>query len=65
MPEITNPVITVITNYGNAGPQEMEELITRPLESSLAGIQGIEEISSTSSEGVSRTESSSFGERTR
>ena len=54
MPEITNPVITVITNYGNAGPQEMEELITRPLESSLAGIQGIEEISSTSSEGVSR-----------
>jgi HAE1 family hydrophobic/amphiphilic exporter-1 len=54
MPEITNPVATVITNYGNAGPQEMEELITRPLESSLAGIQGIEEISSTSSEGVSR-----------
>jgi len=54
MPEITNPVVTVITNYGNAGPQEMEELITRPLESSLAGIQGIEEISSTSSEGASR-----------
>lgn len=54
MPEITNPVITVITNYGNAGPQEMEELISRPLESSLAGIQGIEEITSTSSEGVSR-----------
>lgn len=54
MPEITNPVITVITRYGNAGPQEMEELITRPLESSLAGVQGIEEISSTSSEGNSR-----------
>lgn len=54
MPEITNPVVTVITDYGNAGPQEMEELITRPLESSLAGIQGIEEISSTSSEGTSR-----------
>lgn len=54
MPEITNPVVTVITNYGNAGPQEMEEIITRPLESSLAGVQGIEELSSTSSEGVSR-----------
>lgn len=54
MPEITNPIITVITNYGNAGPQEIEELISRPLESSLAGVQGIEEISSTSSEGTSR-----------
>ncbi|NLE01627.1 MAG: efflux RND transporter permease subunit, partial [Fibrobacter sp.] len=54
MPEITNPTITVITYYGNAGPQEMEELITRPLEASLAGIQGIEELSSTSAEGVSR-----------
>lgn len=54
MPEITNPVITVITNYGNAGPQEVEDLITRPLESALAGVQGIEEISSTSSEGNSR-----------
>ena len=53
MPEITYPRITVITNYGNAGPQEVEELISRPIESSLAGVQGIEEITSTSSEGRS------------
>ncbi len=53
MPEVTLPTISVITNYGNAGPQEVEELVTRPIEGSLAGIQGIEEIVSTSSEGRS------------
>ncbi len=54
MPEITFPSITVVTEYGNVGPQEMEESITRPLEEALAAIQGVEEITSTSSEGQSR-----------
>ncbi len=54
MPEITYPTITVITNYENAGPQEVEELITRPIESALAAVQGIDELTSTSSEGSSR-----------
>ena len=39
MPEVTFPSITVITNYENAGPQEVEELITRPIEAALAGIR--------------------------
>ncbi|MBN1600892.1 MAG: efflux RND transporter permease subunit [Chitinispirillaceae bacterium] len=54
MPEITYPTITVITSYENAGPQEVEELITRQIESALAAVQGIEELTSTSSEGTSR-----------
>ncbi|MDG5816672.1 efflux RND transporter permease subunit [Chitinispirillales bacterium ANBcel5] len=53
MPEVEMPTISVTTRYGNAGPQEIEELVTRPIESALAGIQGIEEIVSTSSEGSS------------
>jgi HAE1 family hydrophobic/amphiphilic exporter-1 len=53
MPEITYPAISVITSYGNVGPQEMEELITRPIEEALAAVQGVEEISSSSSEGRS------------
>ncbi len=53
MPEITYPTISVITTYGNVGPQEMEELVTRPLEESLAAVQGVEEITSTSTEGRS------------
>lgn len=46
MPEIEYPRLTVGTSYGNAGPQEVEELITKPIESALAGVQGIEEITS-------------------
>ncbi len=54
MPEITYPTISVSTDYGNVGPQEMEELITRPIEEALAAVQGVEEITSTSTEGRSQ-----------
>ncbi len=54
MPDVEYPTITVSASYGNVGPQEIEDLITRPLEDSLAAVQGVEEISSTSSEGSSR-----------
>ena len=53
MPEVTYPVISVIGSYGNVGPQEMEELVTRPIEEALAAVQNVEEITSTSSEGRS------------
>jgi HAE1 family hydrophobic/amphiphilic exporter-1 len=53
MPEITFPTISVVTSYGNVGPQEMEELVTRPIEEALAAVQGVEEITSTSAEGRS------------
>jgi HAE1 family hydrophobic/amphiphilic exporter-1 len=53
MPEVTYPVISVIASYGNVGPQEMEELVTRPIEEALAAVQGVEEITSSSSEGRS------------
>ncbi|MCX5752819.1 MAG: efflux RND transporter permease subunit [Candidatus Krumholzibacteria bacterium] len=54
MPEITYPTISVVTSYGNVGPQEMEESITRPIEEALAAVQGVEEITSSSSEGSSQ-----------
>lgn len=53
LPEITFPSVTVSTSYQNVGPQEMEDLITRPIEETLAAIAGVEEISSSSSEGRS------------
>ncbi|MBN1998274.1 efflux RND transporter permease subunit [candidate division KSB1 bacterium] len=53
MPEVTYPTISVVTQYGNVGPQEMEELITRPIEEALAAVQGVEEITSSSTEGQS------------
>ena len=54
MPEITYPTISVITSYGNVGPQEMEESVSRPIEEALAAVQGVEEITSVSTEGTSQ-----------
>ena len=54
MPEMTYPVISISTEYENASPLEVEELITKPLEQAVAAITGVEEIYSTSQEGMSR-----------
>lgn len=53
MPEVTLPTISVSVNYENASPQEMEELVARPIEQALSGAPGVDEISSVSVEGVS------------
>ncbi|MBN1501436.1 MAG: efflux RND transporter permease subunit [Spirochaetes bacterium] len=52
-PEIDYPVVVVITDYTGAGPKEVESSITRMIEESFAGINNVEEISSTSKEGSS------------
>ncbi|MDY6943498.1 MAG: efflux RND transporter permease subunit [Pseudomonadota bacterium] len=53
MPDLSLPTLTVITTYENASPEEMEELITEPLEAVLASITGVETLQSTSREGQS------------
>lgn len=53
MPEISFPTISVSTSYENVGPEEMEEMVTRPIEEAIAAVQGVEEITSTSTEGNS------------
>ncbi len=52
-PEINVPVAIVSTNYSGAGPQEIENLVTRPLEGALATVSGLEGIQSSSAEGSS------------
>ncbi len=54
MPSIDFPSISVVTSYGDVGPEEMESLITRPLEQAVATIEGVNELESTSAEGTSR-----------
>ena len=51
MPDVTFPSITVRVGYGGVGPQEIEQLIVRPLEQSLAAVPGLEQINSTAAEG--------------
>jgi len=52
-PDITYPTISVITTYTGAGPEEVEEKITKPVESQLSIVQNLDKITSVSKEGVS------------
>lgn len=52
-PSVDPPIITVSTNYSGANADVIESQITEPLEKSINGVQGIRNISSTSSVGVS------------
>lgn len=54
MPDITRPVLTIITTYENAGSEEVEEIITRPIERAVGAVSGVEEVTSSSMEGSSR-----------
>ena len=52
-PEIDFPAVSLNTEYTDASPEEVEELITRPLERSVSAVTGIKDITSSSSEEVS------------
>lgn len=52
-PEIKLPIITVVTALPGSGPQDVEQLITDPLEQSIKSLKNIDTYNSTSQEGVS------------
>jgi HAE1 family hydrophobic/amphiphilic exporter-1 len=52
-PDITYPVVVAQTSYPGASPGVMEREVSRPIEEALNTVQGIQEITSTSSEGSS------------
>lgn len=54
MPDITYPTLSIITYYENASPEEIEEIITRPIEEAMSAVPGVEEITSVSAEGTSQ-----------
>ena len=53
MPKMDLPIMAVMANYDGAGPEEVEERVTKPLEASMAGISGMNSITSMSSAGSS------------
>ncbi|MEL7568095.1 MAG: efflux RND transporter permease subunit [Dehalobacterium sp.] len=54
-PEANIPFITVIAQYPGAGPEEMEDQITKELEEGLSSISGLKETRSWIYEGMSLT----------
>lgn len=53
LPEMDIPMITISTPYDGAGPEEIEEKVTRPLERALSTVHDLRHIFSTSREGRS------------
>jgi len=54
LPPIEYPQLSVGTDYPNVGPEEIEKIITKPIENAIAGIPGVERVRSSSEEGQSR-----------
>jgi len=52
-PEIEIPVAVIVTSYSGAGPQEVENLITKRIEGAIATVGNIDTVNSISSEGSS------------
>ena len=56
LPSVDVPRVSITTQYSGVAPQEMETLITRPIEQAMSTIEGVEQIEATSSEGLSRVQ---------
>ena len=52
-PDPTPPLVEVIAQNTGASPEEMERLVSRPLEIALNGMPGLEALRSTSIAGLS------------
>ncbi len=52
-PDVSFGMITVTTVYPGAGPEEVNNLVTRRIEDAVSGVNGLRELTSTSLEGVS------------
>ncbi|MEE2776700.1 MAG: efflux RND transporter permease subunit [Acidobacteriota bacterium] len=54
MPEVDMPRVSISTTYEGVAPEEMESLITRPIEQAMSTIEGVDQLDATSSEGISQ-----------
>lgn len=53
MPEMELSMALVYTSYPNVGSEEVENLVTKPIESAVSSVSGVSSVTSQSSEGTS------------
>lgn len=53
MPDVSIPIVAVVTIYPGASPADVLNDVTKPLEDSLSGVAGIKNVNSTSAESMS------------
>ncbi len=63
-PPVSYPQVTVMTAYSNAAPEEVQNLITKPIEESISTVANLKRIQSVSREGLSLV-TAEFGWKTK
>ncbi len=53
-PNLNIPVVNIITHYPGASPEDMERLVSRPIENEIRTIPGVKRVASTSVQGISQ-----------
>lgn len=53
IPDISFPVLTVVTRYSGVAPEDIENTVTKPIEDVVSTVSGVKNVTSTSSEGAS------------
>ena len=54
LPDVEAPMAVVYCYYNGATPSDIEELVSRPLETAVMSVSGVESVSSNSSDGISQ-----------
>ena len=52
-PDIQFPIAGIITNYSGVGPEDIENLLSRPIEEAVSSVKNIEKVNSQSFKGAS------------
>lgn len=51
LPKVSIPTVAVIVNWPNVAPEEIETQVTRPIEQAVSSVEGLYQVSSTTSQG--------------